>query len=91
MTYSKNLQGLQQIINALSIEECDLGEIVVNDFATNVYFKFKVYDACQEDHFHLGCMLAETFGTKNLWIDTYSSTPKYRGYTQIEIAVNKSL
>ena len=83
---SKTLNKINEILfDKIGLEDEDVQEIQINRFSKNTYYRFKVYDMDYEDFFHLGAMLGKEFGDENLWIDTYLSTPKYRGFTQLEI------
>jgi len=85
MKFPKNTNAINAILNEVGIDDDDRDVIHEQKFLSGTYYTFKVYNPNTEDFFRLGSLLGETFGDKNVWIDTYLSTPKYRGYAKIEI------
>jgi hypothetical protein len=85
MKFPKNINSIVAILNEVGIDDDDRNEVYTQRSSTGTYYTFKVYNPSTEDFFRLGSLLGETFGYKNVWIDTYLSTPKYRGYAKIEI------
>ena len=86
---NNKLNKLNEILAYVDFEAEDVSEISVSEFLIYEIYQIKIYDVNAEDFFLLGSLLGEEFGNKNVWIDTYLSTPKYRDYAQIEILVNK--
>jgi len=76
---------IDMVLDNCGIEKDDRTEIAETEYLEGVYYQFKVYNVYKDDLFQLGSMLGEEFGSKNIWIDTYKHTAKYRGYSQIEI------
>jgi hypothetical protein len=85
MGYKKNNNAILAILNEIGIDEEDRTEVVELGCSENTYYQFKVYDTYEDDLFRLGSLLGEAFGDKNMWIDTYKHTAKYRGFSKIEI------
>ena len=79
------IELINMMLDNCGIEEEDRSEVHGTEFLTGTYYQFKVYDVYKDDLFQLGSMLGAEFGPKNMWIDTYKHTNKYRGYSQIEI------
>jgi len=79
------IELIDMMLDNCGIDECDRTEIHEQEFLTGTYYNLKIYNPSIEDFFRLGSMLGEEFGDKNVWIDTYLPTPKYRGYAKIEI------
>lgn len=91
MKNGNNIQAIQGFIEVAGIEEENVGEII-EDFATTAgkkvaYYTFKVFSPDTEDMFILATQLGHLYGPKNVWIDTYKATQKYRGFAKIEISV----
>ena len=79
------IELIDMMLDNCGIDEDDRTEIYEQEFLKDMYYSFKVYNAYEDDLFQLGSMLGEEFGSKNVWIDTYKRTAKYRGYSKIEI------
>jgi len=85
MKYSKNLVGICNMLDAVGLAQEDISDINTQVIESGTYYTFKLYDLSPKDSFTLGALIGKTFGPKNVCIDVYKSTPKYRGYTQIDL------
>ena len=73
------------MLDNCGIDENDRAEVFATEYLKDTYYQFKIYGTYEDDLFQLGSMLGEEFGSKNMWIDTYKPTAKYRGFAKIEI------
>jgi len=79
------IELIDMMLDNCGIDEEDRTEVVATEYLEGTYYQFKVYDVYKDDLFQLGSMLGKEFGPKNMWIDTYKHTAKYRGFSKIEI------
>ncbi len=73
------------LFDKIGLEQEDVTDIQVSRFSRNSYYRFKVYSIDKDDAFALGSLLGEEYGSSNLFIESYSSTNKYRSFSSIEI------
>ena len=91
MKNGNHIQAIQGFIETAGIDEENVSEIIEQsetiDGKNVTYYTFEVFSPDTEDMFILATQLGHLYGPKNIWIDTYKFTRKYRGFAKIEITV----
>ena len=86
-------QAIQILTGTSGINADDVGEIVeqteVVDGETTLWYTFRIFSPDTEEMFALAASLGHLFGPKNVSMQEYGATQKYRGHATIEISVKQ--